>query len=181
MKVAFLMAFALALPMMGQGLRRGSFDWWDSPVVKDLNLSTEQLQKVQSTVHDSRSKLIDLRATVQKAELDVEDAFNAENFDAKRATAAVDRLASARAEANRSLALLSVNLRAVLTTEQWKELQKRRPGMMHGGMGPGNMRPGGGPMDRGMRPGAGRRAPNQNQNRNGAAPADNGTTPPPNN
>jgi Spy/CpxP family protein refolding chaperone len=176
MKLAYLMAFALALPVMGQGMRRGAFDWWDSPVVKDLNLSAEQTQKVQSTVHDSRSKLIDLRAAVQKAELDVEDAFNAENFDTKRATAAVDRLASARAEANRSLAQLSVSLRAVLTTEQWKELQKRHPGMLRGGMGQGNMRPGG-PMGRGMRPGAGRRAPNQN--RNGVPPADSGTTPPP--
>jgi Spy/CpxP family protein refolding chaperone len=148
MKLAYLMAFALVLPAMGQGIHRGSFDWWDSPVVKDLNLSAEQLQKVQSTVHDSRAKLIDLRAAVQKAELDVDDAFNAESFDVKRATAAVDRLASTRAEASRSLAQLSVNLRAVLTTEQWKELQKRRPGMMRGGMGPGNMRPG-------MRPGGG--------------------------
>jgi Spy/CpxP family protein refolding chaperone len=165
-------------------MHRGSFDWWDSPVVKDLNLTPEQLQKVQSTVHDSRSKLIDLRAAVQKAELDVEDAFNADNFDIKRATEAVDRLSAARAETGKSLARLSLNLRAALTTEQWRELQKRRPGMMRG-MGQGNMRPGmppGGPMGRGgMHPGPGRRTPSQN----GAPPADTGTTPqpppPPNN
>jgi Spy/CpxP family protein refolding chaperone len=178
MRLLCLLALAAVLPVAGQNMHRGAFNWWDSPVAKDLNLSPEQLQKVQSTVHDSRSKLIDLRASVQKAELDVEDAFNADSFDAKRASEAVDRLSAARAEATRSLAQLSVRLRGVLTTEQWRELQKRRPGMMRG-MGQGNMRPGmqqGGPMGRGgMRPGPGRRAPNQN----GAPPADRGNTPPP--
>jgi Spy/CpxP family protein refolding chaperone len=180
MRLLCLIALAAVLPAVGQNMHRGSFDWWDSPVVKDLNLSTEQLQKVQSTVHDSRSKLIDLHAAVEKAELDVEDVFNAENFDRRRASEAVDRLAAARAETGKSLAHLSLNLRAVLTTEQWRELQKRRPGLMRGmgpgNMGPGNMRPGmnpGGPMGRGgMHSG---RGPNQDS----LAPGDRGNTPPP--
>jgi len=179
MKLIYLLALAAALPVAGQNMRSGMFNWWDSPVVKDLNLSPEQLQKVQSTVHDSRSKLIDQHAAVQKAELDVEDAFNAESFDRKRATEAVDRLAEARAAVGKSLAQLSVDLRSVLTVEQWKELQKRRPGLMRG-MGPRNGRPGmppGGMMGRGVRPGPGRRVPNQGP----MPPADNGGTPPPNN
>jgi Spy/CpxP family protein refolding chaperone len=179
MKLFCLMILAAAIPAVGQNMHPGgAFNWWDSPVVKDLNLSPEQMQKVQSTVHDSRSRLIDLHAAVQKAELDVEDAFNAENFDLKRASDAVDRLSAARAETGKSLAQLSLNLRAVLTTEQWKELQKRRPGMMRG-MGPGNMRPGmqpGAPMGRGMRTGPGMRR--QNQNGAPPPPADNGNTPP---
>ena len=179
MKLYCMVALAAALPVAGQNMHPGPFNWWDSPVVKDLNLSPEQLQKVQSTVHDSRSRLIDLHATVQKAELEVEDAFNADNFDAKRASEAVDRLSAARAEAGRSLAQLSVHLRSVLTTEQWKELQKRRPGlargMERGNMHPG-MQPGGPPMgQRGMRPGPGRRAQNQDK----APPDDGGNTPPP--
>jgi len=179
MKLFCLIALAAAWPVAGQNMPPGPFNWWDSPVVKDLNLSPEQLQKVQSTVHDSRAKLIDLHATVQKAELEVEDAFNADAFDAKRASEAVDRLSAARAEAGRSLAQLGVHLRSVLTTEQWKELQKRRPGlargMERGNMHPG-MQPGGPPMGgRGMRPGPGRRAPNQEK----APPEDGGNTPPP--
>jgi Spy/CpxP family protein refolding chaperone len=155
---------------------RRSFDWWDSPVVKDLNLSKEQLQKVQWTVHDSRGKLIDLRATVQKAELDVEDTFNADTFDMRRASEAVDRLAAARAETGKALAQLSLNLRAALTTEQWRELQKRRPGLTRG-MGPMNMRPGGpmgrgGMQPRGMRPGGG-------MNPDRVPPGDGGNQPPP--
>lgn len=180
MKLLCLVALAAVLPAVGQNMPRGTYAWWDSPVVKDLNLSKDQLQKVQATVHDSRSRLIDLRASVQKAELDVEDAFNAETFDARRATEAVDRLAAARAETGKSLALLSVNLRSVLTTEQWRELQKRRPGHMRG-MGQGNMRPGmrpGGPMGRGgmQRPGM---RPGGPMNPDRVPPADGGNAPQP--
>ena len=160
---------------------RGQFAWWDSPVVKDLNLSKEQLQKVQTTVHDSRGKLIDLHAAVQKAELDVEDAFNADNFDTKRATEAVERLAAARAETGKALAQLSINLRAVLTADQWRELEKRRRGRMEG-MGRMNMRPGarpGGPMGPSGMQGRGMMRQRGNMNQNPAAPGDQGSTPPP--
>ena len=187
MKLLCLVALAAALPALGQNMPRGSFNWWDSPVVKDLNLSKEQLQKVQSTVHDSRGKLIDLHAAVQKAELDVEDAFNADTFDMKRATEAVDHLAAARAETGKALAHLSLNLRGVLTTEQWRELQKRRPGMMRG-MGPMNMRPGmrpGGPMGQGGMQGRGMMRQRRGMNQGQATPGDQGNTPqpppPPNN
>ncbi len=181
MKLFCLVALAAVLPAMGQNVPRGSFAWWDSPVVKDLNLSKEQLQKVQSTVHDSRGKLIDLRAEVQKAELDVEDAFNADNFDMKRASAAVDRLAAARAETGKSLAQLSLNLRAVLTADQWRELQKRRPGMM-GGAGRMDMRPRmrpGGPMGQGGMQGRGMMRPGGGMNQGPATPGDQGNTPQP--
>jgi Spy/CpxP family protein refolding chaperone len=175
MKLLCVVALAAVLPLAGQNMRRSSFDWWDSPVVKDLNLSPEQLQKVQTTVHDSRSKLIDLHAAVQKAELDVDDAFNAESFDVRRATEAVDRLSAARAETGKALAQLSVHLRAVLTTEQWKELQKRRPGLMRGGMRPGmGMRPGPG----GMNGPAGAMRFRQGANQRRMPSGDRGNTPP---
>jgi len=76
--------------------------------------------------------------------IDVDDAFNAENFDVRRLPKRWTNYPRPGGN-TKSLALLSVHLRAVLTTEQWKELQKRRPGLMRGGMRPG-MRPGpGGP------------------------------------
>jgi Spy/CpxP family protein refolding chaperone len=96
-------------------------------VVRDLNLSQDQIQKVHATVREYRPRLIDLRAAVQKADLDVEDAFNDENFDARRATEAVDRLVAARTELGKALAQLSLRLRAALTADQWRELQKRKP------------------------------------------------------
>ena len=122
------LAFLLSvLPVAAQHVPGNSWAWWASPIVRDMNLTPDQQQKVRATVREYRPQLIDLRANVQKAELDVEDAFNDDNFDAKRATEAVDRLLAARSELGKTLAQLSLRLRASITGDQWRELQKRRP------------------------------------------------------
>lgn len=113
--------FALAQPP------RGFYAWWDSPVARDLNLSSDQIQQIRSTVKEYRSKLVDLRATLEKAEIEVDDTFNEDSFDQKRASDAIDHLANARADLTRVFSQMSLRLRAVLTPDQWRELQKRRP------------------------------------------------------
>ena len=55
-------------------------------------------------------------------------AFNAEPMDERRAEAALENLAQARANLTRAFSQMSLKLRLVLTAEQWKELQKRQPG-----------------------------------------------------
>ena len=129
------------------------FAWWDSPIVKDLKVTGDQQKQIKSIVHDYRNKLIDLRAAVEKADGNLNDILNEDKIDMKRATEAVDKMASAKGEMNRNMTLMSVSLRAVLTPAQWHELQQRQPhppqhnemmqGPFHGrGMpGPG-MRPG---------------------------------------
>jgi Spy/CpxP family protein refolding chaperone len=128
------------------------FAWWDSPIVKDLNVTDDQQKQIKTIVHDYRNKLIDLRAAVEKADGNLNDILNEDKIDMKRATGAVDKMAAAKAEMNRNVTLMSVSLRAVLTPVQWRELQKRQPhpnGMMPGrpgGMGmPGPGMPGMGP------------------------------------
>ncbi|MGO9241128.1 MAG: Spy/CpxP family protein refolding chaperone [Bryobacteraceae bacterium] len=122
------LVFLLAtLPAAAQHIPGSSWAWWTSPVVRDMNLSQEQLQRIHTTVREYRPRLIDLRGAVQKAELDVEDAFNDENFDARRATAAVDHLLEARGDLGKALAQLSLRLRAALTADQWRDLQRRKP------------------------------------------------------
>lgn len=121
---------------MGQS-PRGMFPWWDSPLAKDLNLSDEQTKQIRATVQEFRSRLIDLRAAVEKAELNLEDQFNEDTVDARKANEAIDRLVTARGDLTRAFSQMSLKLRSVLTADQWRELQKRRPQM-----GPGQMRGG---------------------------------------
>lgn len=106
---------------------RGFYNWWDSPVAKDLNLSDDQMKQIRSTVRDFRTKLIDARAAVEKAEAEMEDSFNEESFSQARANDAIERLVAARSEMTRSFSQMSMRLRAILSSEQWTELQKRRP------------------------------------------------------
>jgi Spy/CpxP family protein refolding chaperone len=123
----FLLALMLTvLPALAQ-LPRGVFNWWDSPIAKDLNLSEEQRRQIRTIVREYRPKLIDQRAAVEKAEADFEDTFNEEAFDQRRAGDALERLVTARGDLMRAFSQMSLRLRALLTPEQYRELQKRRP------------------------------------------------------
>ena len=138
-RVAILICLA-SVPVLAQG-PRAMFQWWNSPIASDLNLTPDQRQQIQSTLREYRDRVIDLRSAVDKAEGELEDVFNEDTVDQRRAGEAIDRLANARAEMTRVLSQMSLRLRGVLTPEQWRELQKRRPqaapGMRRGpGMGP---------------------------------------------
>jgi Spy/CpxP family protein refolding chaperone len=136
----------LAVPLLAQP-PRGGFNWWESPLTGDINLSEDQRLKIRDTIREFRPKLIDLRAVMEKAEIDTEEALNDDGFDQKRATDAIERLATVRGDMTRMMSQMSIRLRSILTVEQWKELQKKRramgrlsPGMsprMGPGMGPG--------------------------------------------
>jgi Spy/CpxP family protein refolding chaperone len=105
---------------------RGFFNWWDRPLVKDLNLRPAQMREIRTTVRDYRVKLVDARAGLARAEQELQEVFDADTLDLKRAEAAVENLVRAREVLTRDLAQMSLRLRQVLTTEQWKELQRRR-------------------------------------------------------
>jgi hypothetical protein len=111
---------------------RGFYNWWDSPVAKDLNLSEDQMKQIRTVVKEYRTKLIDTRASVEKAEAEIEDAFNDESLSQVRGNDAIERLVAARSEMTRTFSQMSLRLRAILTHEQWTELQKRRPRQMMG-------------------------------------------------
>jgi Spy/CpxP family protein refolding chaperone len=135
-----LLLLLLALPAAAQ-LPRGFYAWWDTPVVRDLNLSEDQMRQIRSTVREYRIKLVDLRASLEKAEIEVEDAFNDDNFDSRRASEGIDRLASARGDLTRVFSQMSLRLRALLTADQWRELQKRRPRVLNRPPQPGPQPP----------------------------------------
>ena len=126
MKILAWLICLAGLPLVAQPAR-GFFPWWDSPVAKDLNLTEDQNKQIRTIVREYRSKLIDQRAGLEKAEGDFEDQFNDENFEQRRASDALERLITARGDMTRSLSQMSLRLRAVLTADQYKELQRRRP------------------------------------------------------
>ncbi len=106
---------------------RGFFPWWDSPIVRDLNLTDDQRKQVDEIVREYRTRLIDLRAAVDKAEGEVEDRFNDDTPEPKKTNEAIERLVAARSELTRAFSQMSLKLRIILTADQWHELLKRRP------------------------------------------------------
>ncbi len=126
MKRLVVTLFVLTVPLLAQQ-PRNFFAWWSSPVVKDMNLSAEQTRQIQTIVREYRTKLIDQRAAVEKAEVELEECYNDDAFDLRRATDAMERLITARGDLTRNLTQMSLRLRALLTADQYRELQKRRP------------------------------------------------------
>ena len=131
-------------PMGRDGMGR----WWDNPqVAKDLNLAADQKQKMDDVFQQSRLKLIDLHASLQKEEAILDPLISADAPDESRILAQIDRVAQARAELEKSNARMLLAVRQVLTADQWTKLKaaraQRMPRGPHGGAsgGPDSLSP----------------------------------------
>lgn len=112
------------LPMLSAQPRLASLPWWENPLATGLTLTDAQRTRVQEILREARDPLADLRAEVEQAEAALEAIFNEDSVDERRGTAAIDRLARRRADLTRAVSEMTLKLRAVLTTEQWQELQR---------------------------------------------------------
>ena len=107
---------------------KGIYAWWGRPEIRrDLRLTPEQQRQIQATVQQYRPHLIDVRAEVEKAEIDLQVQFDHDPVDSGKTSQAIDRLIAARSDLTRTLSQLSLKLRMVLTEQQWQQLQRRRP------------------------------------------------------
>jgi Spy/CpxP family protein refolding chaperone len=122
-RLAFLFALTAVL-CFGQALE--DFAWWDSPIAQNLNLTPEQQKQIRGTVREFRDRLFEQRAGVQKAEAGFMDFLNDDQINEAKSKEAVEKLVVARGDLLRSVSQMSLRLRAVLTPQQWQELQRRR-------------------------------------------------------
>jgi Spy/CpxP family protein refolding chaperone len=111
------------LPLAAQNTT--NLPWWTSPVVGDLGLTQEQTQRIREIVRSYRNRLFDARNNASKAEAELQDLLNDSNVSAAAARPAIERLAQSRAETTRVFTQMSVELRSVLTLNQWREVLKR--------------------------------------------------------
>jgi periplasmic protein CpxP/Spy len=107
--------------------REGMGRWWDNPqVAKDINLASDQKQKMDDVFQQSRTKLIDLHASLQKEEATLDPLINADSPDETKILAQIDRVAQARAELEKANARMLLSVRQVLTADQWTRLKAAR-------------------------------------------------------
>jgi Spy/CpxP family protein refolding chaperone len=135
------------------GLQGDHGRWWNNPkVVERLKLTDEQRKAFDGILLEHREKLIDLRASVEKAELEMEPLIGTDQPDEARILSQIDKVAQARAELEKANARFLLAIRNKLTPEQWKQVQafrashgQERGGRESGrdGKGPGGWEPGG--------------------------------------
>jgi Spy/CpxP family protein refolding chaperone len=106
--------------------------WWkNSDVVSKLNLTDAQVKQLEDTFYQHKVKLIDERAAMEKADLNLRTLMDADNPDQNQVMSAVDQVLAARGRVEREVTMMLLDFRKVLSVQQWKELRDMHP------MGPG--------------------------------------------
>jgi periplasmic protein CpxP/Spy len=123
--------------------------FWNNPkIIEKLKLTDEQRKAMDAILLEHREMLIDMRATEEKAELEMEPLMRADEPNETAILAQIDKIASARADLEKANARFLLAIRAKLTPDQWKQVQQFRSehpmgargqwGRGSGGDGPGN-------------------------------------------
>ena len=123
---------------LGAGGEHGR--WWNNPrIVEKLKLSDDQRKAMDGILLEHREKLVDLRGSVEKAELEMEPLMRDDQPNEARILAQIDKVAQARAELEKANARFLLAIRAKLTPEQWKLVQAFRASHEGEGRGPGGL------------------------------------------
>jgi Spy/CpxP family protein refolding chaperone len=138
-------------PRPGMGMRPGLHlgppgMWWHNPdLIQKLTLTPDQQSKMDGIFQQSRLQLIDLRAAVEKQEVQMEPLLSANPPDTNKVLAQIDQTAQARAQLEKANARMLLSIRGVLTSDQWTKLQAERNEHRgrRGPGGPGGRRGGG--------------------------------------
>jgi Spy/CpxP family protein refolding chaperone len=94
--------------------------WWrEQRYVSMLSLTTDQQKRMDAVFQQSRIRLIELTANLDKEEVILEPLMEADRLDEPRVVTQIDKVADARAELEKANARMLLGLRQVLTPEQW--------------------------------------------------------------
>lgn len=109
------------------GLRNPQGRWWNDPaMVEKLKLTDDQRKAMDAILLTHREQLVDMRASVEKAELEMEPLMQDDVPNEARVLAQIDKIAQARAELEKANARFLLAIRAKLSPDQWKQLQTAR-------------------------------------------------------
>jgi Spy/CpxP family protein refolding chaperone len=125
--------FGMHRPPMEEalGLRGAHGRWWNDPaLIEKLKLTDEQRKAMDEILLNHREKLIDMRAAVDKAELEMEPLIGDDQPNEARILAQIDKIAQARAELEKANARFLLAIRGKLSPDQWKGLKAARADRM---------------------------------------------------
>jgi Spy/CpxP family protein refolding chaperone len=108
--------------------------WWrNSEIAKKLQLSDDQIGQLDQTFYDHKVKLIDYGAEMEKQDLKLQVLLDADVPNEGQVEAQVDQVLAARGKLEREFTLMNLDLRKVLSLDQWRQLKSIRG--QNGGLG----------------------------------------------
>ncbi|OLC21137.1 MAG: hypothetical protein AUH36_04230 [Chloroflexi bacterium 13_1_40CM_55_7] len=116
-----------ATPKAGIIYRRELGKWWqNSDVAKKLQLSSGQTTQLDQIFYDHRLKLMDYGADMEKEDLKLQTLLDADVPNEGQIDTQVDQVLSARGKLEREFTMMNLDLRKVLSLEQWRQLKSLR-------------------------------------------------------
>jgi Spy/CpxP family protein refolding chaperone len=98
--------------------------WWKNPdVAARIGLSPDQQKRIEDVFLQSRLQLIHLHASLQEEQLLLEPLLSANPFDQAKALEQINKIADTRADLEKTHAKMLLNIRSVLTADQWAKLR----------------------------------------------------------
>ena len=125
--LSVLAAAVLALPAAAQMPEGPPGKWWKRPgIVRTLDLSPEQQAKLEDIFSRRRREFVDLKADVERRQIDVEELVAAKDSDPKKVGASVDALEQSRLRLRKAATMMFLEQKDVLSAVQWQQVLARR-------------------------------------------------------
>jgi hypothetical protein len=101
--------------------------WWqNSDIAKKLQLSEDQIGQLDQRFYDHKVKLIDYGAEMEKQDLKLQTLLDADVPNEGQVESQVDQVLTARGQLEREYTLMNLDLRKVLSLDQWRQLKSIR-------------------------------------------------------
>jgi hypothetical protein len=140
MKIKLVLPFLLvAASVWGQGktiirdqkvnvFYRGELGkWWQNPeIAGKLQLNDGQVNQLNQIFYDHKLKLIDFGAEMEKQDLKLQTLLDADVPNEGQVGSQVDQVLSARGKLEREYTMMNLDLRKVLSLDQWRQLKSIR-------------------------------------------------------
>ncbi len=104
--------------------------WWkNSDIAKKLQLNENQVTQLDQIYYEHRLKLIDFGADMEKEDLKLQSLLDADVPNEGQIGTQVDQVLTARGKLEREYTMMNLDLRKVLSLEQWRQLKSIRGNM----------------------------------------------------
>ena len=111
----------------GMGMHGEMGKWWREPEIsKKLQLSEGQIAQLDQIFYDHRVKLIDHGAEMEKQDLKLQSLLDADQPNEGEIGSQVDLVLAARGKLEREYTFMNLDLRKVLSLDQWRQLKSIR-------------------------------------------------------
>jgi Heavy-metal resistance len=110
---------ALAVPQIPDG------KWWKRPrIASAVGLTPEQTAELEKIFVRTKPKLIDLKAELEKRQFEFQQAMEDPDADRQAVAERIEEREHARADLQKELALMVLDMKRVLREDQWERLTR---------------------------------------------------------